>query len=502
VLKYRQVPLTRLHSGHEQEKQLSQTRTVSLIPGDGIGPEVVGAAQRVLAAVGAPIEWDTVDAGASVFKRGVASGVPKETIDSIERTRLVLKGPLETPVGYGEKSANVTLRKLFETYANIRPVRELEGVPTAFSGRGIDLVVVRENVEDLYAGIEHQQTPEVAQCLKLISRPGCERIVRLAFEYARAEGRTSVVCATKANIMKLTEGLLKRVFEEIAPSYSDIEASHLVVDNCAHQLVRRPEQFDVIVTTNMNGDILSDLTSGLIGGLGFAPSANLGPDIAIFEAVHGSAPKYAGQDSANPTAVILSAALMLRHIGLADEADRVEAAVQATLADGIHTRDVPAGEPVSTSAYTDAIIDRLDGLETGSGSQRRGLVVPQIESTERAEVGRTLDGVDVFVEWTGPLDELASSLEQAGADLPLRLKMISNRGTMVYPGRVTPSLVDHFRCRFVVDAGAEGSARADDGDILELVGRIGARHRWMHLEKLQSFAGVPGYTRAQGEDAL
>ncbi|HWH24908.1 MAG TPA: isocitrate/isopropylmalate family dehydrogenase, partial [Candidatus Limnocylindria bacterium] len=195
---------------------------VTLIAGDGIGPEVVGAAQRVLEAAGAPIEWEPADAGAAVFRQGVPSGVPAATIESIERTRLVLKGPLETPVGYGEKSANVTLRKLFETYANIRPVRELPGVPTAFAGRGIDLVVVRENVEDVYAGIEHQQTPEVAQCLKLISRPGCERISRLAFEFARAEGRRSVVCATKANIMKLTEGLLKRVFEETALEYPDI----------------------------------------------------------------------------------------------------------------------------------------------------------------------------------------------------------------------------------------------------------------------------------------
>jgi isocitrate dehydrogenase len=474
---------------------VNDTTKVTLIPGDGIGPEVVSAAQRVLAAVGAPIEWEQVDAGASVFRRGVASGVPAETIESIGRTRLVLKGPLETPVGYGEKSANVTLRKLFETYANIRPVRELAGVPTAFSGRGIDLVVVRENVEDLYAGIEHQQTPDVAQCLKLISRPGCERIVRLAFEFARAENRKSLVCATKANIMKLTEGLLKRVFEEIAPSYPDIEASHLVVDNCAHQLARRPEQFDVIVTTNMNGDILSDLTSGLTGGLGFAPSANLGPDIAIFEAVHGSAPKYAGQDVANPSAVILSAAMMLRHIGQPSPAEQVEAAVRATLADGIHTRDVPGAAPVTTTAFTDAVIERLD-LPVGESRPRRPIIVPRVEGMPAGEAERRLDGVDVFIEWTGALDELARSLEDLSADSPLKLKMISNRGTMVYPGRVTPSLVDHFRCRFL-SRGGEPS----DRDLLDLVERIAARHRWMHLEKLQSFDGAPGYTRAQGEDA-
>ena len=340
--------------------QTTARTTVSLIEGDGIGHEVVQSAVRILASAGAPIDWEPVEAGAAVFRKGIASGVPAETIESISRTRLVLKGPLETPVGYGEKSANVTLRKLFETFGNIRPVKELAGVPTPFSGRGIDLIVVRENVEDLYAGIEHMQTPNVAQCLKLISRPGCERVVRLAFEVARAEGRTDVACATKANIMKLTEGLLKRVFEEIAPEYPDINARHIIVDNAAHQLVRRPEQFQVIVTTNMNGDILSDLTSGLIGGLGFAGSANVGASIAIFEAVHGSAPKYAGADVANPTAITLSAVMLLRHIGAVEIADQVEAAIHATLAAGIHTRDVQGGEPVGTVAFTDAVISRLD----------------------------------------------------------------------------------------------------------------------------------------------
>jgi isocitrate dehydrogenase len=475
--------------------------SVSLIHGDGIGPEVVGAARRVLEAAGAPIEWEEVEAGAAVFKRGIASGVPSETIESISRTRLALKGPLETPVGYGEKSANVTLRKMFETYGNIRPVRELPGVPTAFSGRGIDLVVVRENVEDLYAGIEHQQTPDVAQCLKLISRPGCERIVRLAFEVARAEGRREVVCATKANIMKLTEGLLKRVFEELAPEYADIEARHLVVDNAAHQLARRPEQFDVIVTTNMNGDILSDLTSGLTGGLGFAPSANLGAEVAIFEAVHGSAPKYAGQDSANPTAVILSAVMLLRHIGEVDTADRVERAVVATLADGIHTRDV-AGESVGTRAFSEAIIERLErDVAGGEGApairRRRPLSIPTVEPSSYVPETRQVVGCDVFVEWGGSVTELAALVEPLVEAGRLRLKMISSRGTMVYPGRAAPSLVDHYRCRFI----ARGEDDIGDDDILDLVARIGAAVRWMHIEKLQKFDGEPGFTRAQGEDA-
>src|SRR5262249_12695103 len=242
-------------------------KLVTLIPGDGIGPEWLGASRRIVEAIGAKVAWEVCYAGESVFKKGIPSGVPPETIESIRKTHVVLKGPLGTPVGYGEKSANVTLRKLFETYANIRPVRELPGVPTPYSGRGIDLVVVRENVEDLYAGIEYMQTPGVAECLKLISRKGCEKIVRLAFEFARSEGRKKVACATKSNIMKMTEGYLKRTFEEIAKEYPDIESWHIIVDNCCHQLVKRPEQFDVIVTTNMNGDIMSDLTSALIGGL-------------------------------------------------------------------------------------------------------------------------------------------------------------------------------------------------------------------------------------------
>ena len=262
-----------------------KSRAVTLIAGDGIGPEVALSARRIVDATGVQIDWEEHEAGAEVFKKGLATGVPEDTIASIEKTRLVLKGPLETPVGFGEKSANVTLRKLFETYANVRPVREMPGVPTPYSGRGIDLVVVRENVEDLYAGIEHMQTPDVAQCLKLISAKGSEKIIRTAFEFARSEGRQSLACATKANIMKLTEGEVKRTFERIAPEYPDIKSWHVIIDNCAHQLVKKPGQFDVIVTTNMNGDIISDLTSALVGGLGFAPSANLGNGIAIFEEI-------------------------------------------------------------------------------------------------------------------------------------------------------------------------------------------------------------------------
>ncbi|MEO1172974.1 MAG: isocitrate/isopropylmalate family dehydrogenase, partial [Myxococcota bacterium] len=258
-------------------------RQITVIPGDGIGPEVCAATQRMVEAAGAEVEWDVQEAGKKVFERGLATGVPAETIASIKRTGVVLKGPLATPVGHGGKSANVTLRKMMEMYANVRPVRELPGIVTPFHGRKIDMVVVRENVEDLYAGIEHMQTPSVAQALKLVSDKGSEKVCRFAFEVARSQGRKKVHCATKANILKLTEGMMKRTFERVAEDYPDIEAEHIIVDNCAYQLVRAPESFEVLVTTNMNGDILSDLTSGLVGGLGIAASSNIDTEFPILE---------------------------------------------------------------------------------------------------------------------------------------------------------------------------------------------------------------------------
>lgn len=479
----------------------------TLILGDGIGPEVVRSTRRLIDATGAPIDWEEAVAGASAFRAGVASGVPAETIASLKRTRLALKGPLETPVGFGEKSANVTLRKLFETYGNLRPVREFPGVPTPYEGRGVDLIVVRENVEDLYAGIEHAQTPGVAQCLKLISRKGCERIARLAFEVARAEGRKSVHCATKANIMKLTEGLLKRVFESVAGDYPEIAAHHVVVDNCAHQLVKKPEQFEVIVTTNMNGDILSDLASGLIGGLGFAPSANLGDGVAIFEAVHGSAPKYAGKDVANPTALILSGVMLLRHAGLMAEADLLENAVLATLEDGrFATRDInPGAGACGTAAFTDAVLDRFGCRPKQRPVRpRKAIRMPAPVSGPAAgspaPAIRSVAGIDVFVESTLSTQEIGQRLEKAAASVGgWRLKMVSNRGTLVYPetGGSTDT-VDHWRCRFMATV-AENDASL--GAVYGLLAAIESHGlRWMHLEKLSIFDGVPGFTKAQGED--
>ena len=473
--------------------------TISAIAGDGIGPEIMAAVQRMVAALEPSIRWEACAAGASLFAKGVTTGVPEETLGSVARNRVVLKSPLETPSGHGGKSANVTLRKYFETYGNIRPARELPGIVTPFAVRGIDLVVVRENVEDVYTGVEHMQTPSVAQCLKLISRKGCEKIARLAFELARAEGRKTVTCVHKANIMKLTEGMLKRVFEEVARDYPEIKADHMIVDNCAHRLVIAPERFDVIVATNMNGDILSDLTAGRIGGLGLAPSANLGDDIAIFEAVHGSAPDIAGQDKANPTALALAAAMMLRHLGRFEAASSLEHALFHTIAvEGVRTGDIAGQGPATgTGAFTDRVITNLGRrVESWATRPYKPLAMPKTVSRPPAPKSRALVGVDVFIEAAiepGELGKLVSIVKVT----PFRLKIIESRGAQVYPlNGAETDVLDHYRCRFVPDRPGKSMS---DSDVLALLGAVGARYSWMHVEKLQSFDDAPAFTLAAGE---
>jgi isocitrate dehydrogenase len=477
---------------------------VTVIRGDGIGPEVMEAALHVMREAGANLDIEECRAGARVFKDGDQTGVPQETIDSIRRTGVAFKGPLETPIGYGEKSANVTLRKLFETYGNIRPARELPGITTPYSGRGIDLVIVRENLEDLYAGIEHMQTPGVALSLKVISHHGSEKIARLAFEFARSEGRKSVTCATKANIMKLGEGMFKRTFDEVAAEYPEIEARQILVDNCAHQLVIRPEQFDVIVTTNMNGDILSDLTSGLVGGLGFAPSANVGSDTAMFEAVHGSAPDIAGRDIANPTAIMFSGVMLLRHVGQPAVASAMEDAILVTLEEGrFLTGDIAREhDPVGTRAFADAVIDNLGRIpKFGERRESRALVMPKHGWRPKKLVARTraVVGMDVLIE-EPEMDAAAvgAAVEECASGGPLRLQIISSRGSQVYPGVTQPTeMIETWRCRFVR---RDESATITDDQLYHLLSCLGARFRWSNVQKLQVFDGVPGYTKAQGQE--
>jgi len=339
----------------------------------------------------------------------------------------------------------------------------------------------------------------------LISKKGCEKIVRLAFEVARSQGRKKVHCATKSNIMKMTEGLLKRTFEEVATEYPEIESHHIIVDNCAHQLVKLPEQFDVIVTTNMNGDILSDLTSALVGGLGFAPSANIGNEVAIFEAVHGSAPKYAGKNVINPTAMILSGVMMLRHLGKFVEAGLLEDAVYATLEEGqVMTRDV-VGEAraASTTAYTEAILNHFGKAPKGDRAREfKTLRVPANSELKCNEApkneSRRVVGVDVFIESTDTPDQIGKTIEERVSLLPVKLKMISNRGTKLYPeSSAITDTVDHWRCRFFLKDPNHGLTTQVLGALLS---QIESSYPWMHIEKLQEFAGQPGFTKAQGED--
>ncbi|MDN5326534.1 MAG: isocitrate dehydrogenase [Moorella sp. (in: firmicutes)] len=329
---------------------------VTLIPGDGTGPELIAAARRVLDASGAELEWEVMAAGEGAQEK-YGSVLPEETLASIRKNGVALKGPITTPVGTGFRSVNVALRKELDLYANVRPFRNLPNVPSRY--QGVDLVIYRENTEDLYAGVEHMVGEDAAESIKIITRKGSERIARAAFEYARRQGRKRVTAGHKANIMKFSDGLFLRTFYDVARDYPEITADDRIVDNLSMQLVQKPEEYDVLVLPNLYGDILSDLCAGLVGGLGVAPGANIGEKVAVFEPIHGSAPKYAGQNKVNPLATILSGVMMLEHLGEKEAAARIQRAILAVLAEGKYlTYDL--GGSAGTSDMADAIVRRLE----------------------------------------------------------------------------------------------------------------------------------------------
>jgi isocitrate dehydrogenase (NAD+) len=340
------------------------THRVTLIPGDGIGPELAEATRRVLDATGVAFEWEIVEAGeATIESQGTP--LPESVLESIRRNKVALKGPITTPVGSGFRSVNVGLRQALNLYANLRPARSMRGVQSRYDD--VDLVIVRENTEDLYAGIEHMVGRDAAESIKIITRAASERIARFAFEYALANGRRKVTAVHKANIMKLSDGLFLEACTNVAQAYAGrVEFEDRIVDNMCMQLVQKPDMYDVLVLPNLYGDIVSDLAAGLVGGLGVAPGANIGEDGAVFEPVHGSAPKYAGQNKANPTALILSGSLLLRHLGYADVAERVEGAVRAVVAEG-RTVTADLGGTAGTREFADAVIDRL-GVTAGAAA--------------------------------------------------------------------------------------------------------------------------------------
>ncbi len=485
---------------------------VTVAHGDGIGPEIMRATLAVLAAAGARLAIEEVhDVGERTYLAGHTSGIGPSLWESLRRTRVFLKAPITTPRGGGFKSLNVTTRKTLGLYANVRPCVAYHPF-VATRHPGMDVVIVRENEEDLYAGIEHRQTADVVQCLKLVTRPGCERVARYAFEYARRSGRRKVSCFTKDNIMKLTDGLFHRVFEEVGAEYPDIAREHLIVDIGAARLADTPERFDVILAPNLYGDILSDVAAQISGSVGLGASANIGRDCAMFEAIHGSAPDIAGQDVANPSGLLLSAVMLLVHVGQPDVAARVHNAWLRTVEDGVHTADIHHAEVsrrlVGTGAFADAVIERL-GLEprqlpVAAYAPTPPPAPPSHVSAPPRPV-KTLLGVDVFLDWPDASPAQVAAVVEPLAGPDFRLKMISNRGVKVYPdGFPDTTCVDHWRCRFVAPvplaANGAGGAAVTHAQVLAVLERLRAAGLdFVKTEHLYAFDGERGYSLGQGE---
>ncbi len=486
----------------------SSTQTgICVAMGDGIGPEIMSSVLRILTESGAQLDPTTIRLGKSVYDEGVLSGVEPGAWDAIREQGIILKAPITTPQGGGVKSLNVTLRKTLGLYANVRPCRSYDPfVPTHFPN--LDLLIVRENEEDTYAGIEHRQTEEVTQCLKLITRPGCERIVRHAFETTRQQGRSRITCMTKDNIMKVTDGLFHSVFDEIAGEYPDIEIEHMIIDIGAAKLANDPERFDVILAPNLYGDILSDIAAEVAGSVGLAGSANLGRHASMFEAIHGSAPDIAGQDLANPSALLRAAVQMLVHIGQGEVASRIENAWLKTLEDGVHTADIASEQTrqrVGTQAFTQAVIDRLGQTPDhfpAVAYDNQPATVMEKEDTPAYSVLPTrkeLAGIDIFLDWVGhgrTPDMLGPALQDA-CPLPLKLKMITNRGVKVFPdGQPETFCTDHWRCRFV--PAPEQSLEPRDLVLLQH-SLLTRGFDIIKTENLYWFDGEIGYSLGQGE---
>lgn len=484
---------------------MSSKRKITVAYGDGIGPEIMKATLAILEAAGAQLEYDVIEIGEQVYLKGISSGMEPNAFESLRETKIFLKAPITTPQGGGFKSLNVTTRTSFGLYANVRPCKSFSPfIQTHFPET--DLVIIRENEEDLYAGIEHRQTQEVYQSLKLISKPGSEKIIRYAFEYAKKYGRKKVTCMTKDNIMKLADGLFHRTFNEVAKEYPEIENDHKIIDIGTALIADRPETFDVIVTLNLYGDIISDVAAQVTGSVGLGGSANVGEEVAMFEAIHGSAPDIAGMGIANPSGLLNGAIMMLVHIGQPEVAEKISNAWMKTLEDGIHTGDIYqeglSRKKAGTEEFANAVIERL--------GQKPETMVPasfdkestspmNIFVTDAPKQKKELIGVDVFVEWDGAgrnPDVLGEKLRQADAD-GLQLTLITNRGIKVFPQGMKESFcTDHWRCRFQT---AEQSliTHAQVRELLKQIEELGLD--FIKTENLYSFDGVRGYSLAQGE---
>lgn len=475
---------------------------ITIAKGDGIGPEIMDATLEIILAAGAKIEIDEIEVGEKVYLAGNTSGIAKESWDVIRKNKVFLKAPITTPQGGGYKSLNVTTRKFLGLYSNVRPCMSLHPFVKTKHPE-MDIVIIRENEEDLYAGIEHQQTDEVIQCLKLISRPGCEKIIRYAFEYAKQYGRKKVTCFTKDNIMKQTDGLFHQVFDEIGEEYPEIEKEHWIIDIGAAKMADTPEVFDVIVTLNLYGDVLSDVAAQIAGSVGLAGSANIGEECAMFEAIHGSAPRRANQNLANPSGLLQGAIMMLNHIGQTEVAEKVQNAWLKTIEDGIHTYDIykdgVSKQKVGTKEFAKAIINNLNQkpntLKPVSYAKGKALVLPKYQ--RKTAQNKELQGVDLFVHWSGTnTNELAEKIKEIENN-GIKLSMITNRGIKVWPdGFKETFCTDHWRCRFKPEEGKT----IDKSNIIELLKNANNINiDVIKTENLYAFNGKPAFSLGQGQ---
>lgn len=484
---------------------MSSKRKITVAYGDGIGPEIMEATINILEAAGAQLEYDVIEIGEQVYLKGISSGMEHSAFDSLRDTKVFLKAPITTPQGGGFKSLNVTTRTSFGLFANVRPCKAFSPfIQTHFPKT--DLVIIRENEEDLYAGIEHRGTQEVVQSIKLISQPGSEKIVRYAFEYAKKYGRKKVTCMTKDNIMKLADGLFHKTFDEVAKEYPEIQTDHKIIDIGTALIADRPEIFDVIVTLNLYGDIISDVAAQVTGSVGLGGSANVGEEVAMFEAIHGSAPDIAGMDIANPSGLLNGAIMMLVHIGQPEVAEKTSNAWMKTLEDGIHTGDIYqeglSGKRVGTQEFAQAVIERLGQLPVSMipASFDKEDTAPMNTSVKARSVAKKeLIGVDVFIDWNEAGRDpnvIGENLRQANVN-GLQLQLITNRGVKVFPAGMRETFcTDHWRARF---AKADQS-KVTHSEILELLAQISELgFDTIQTANLYSFDGVRGYSLAQGE---
>ncbi|HEX8460902.1 MAG TPA: NADP-dependent isocitrate dehydrogenase [Segetibacter sp.] len=481
---------------------------IAVANGDGIGPEIMKAVLDIFNAAKVPLEYEFVDMGKWVFDKGYSNGMTPAAQQSIESLGILFKGPMETPKGKGVKSVNVTARKTWNTYANKRVFQTLHGVDTVFSKAGIpiDLTIVRENIEDTYGGIEHMLTPDVALGRRFITRPGSMQVIKYAFEMAKKKGTRRITCGHKANIMKQTDGLFLETFYEIAKEYPELNADDIIVDDLCMKLVTRPDLFDVVVLTNLQGDIVSDLCAGLVGGLGFAPSANIGDHIAIFEAVHGTAPDITGKNIANPTALLLSGLAMLRHLGLMQSAAVIENSLLFTLEQGQHTGDFGdrSKQSLNTTEFADAIIANFGQTPQNNPKPVIGDLpaTPTIFKLENNPMLENLDhgletiiGVDMFIESNEQPTVVAEKCLKHTLDL-FKLVTITNRGTQVWPkGSKFTNLVNTYGCRFE----SIGEVSVTQTDIIELYRHLAQDFKICSTELLNTFDGKKAYSLAAGQ---